>query len=291
MNVTDPEAYLDNMAGAMANAGITMQYCGQSVSDFLQGSKYGNLTTARVSPDGFQRGHWDPFLYNSRLASALGIFPFTDNVYSSDLNGLLLATHSAGMVGVGDAMGKENAANLLQAVRPDGVIVKPDVPMVPMDSTYIADAQAQINSTVTPPMLASTYTDHDGVKTFYVFGYSRAADGSNSVVGFTPSDLGIPGPTYVYNYFTHAGQLVNPGNVFVDSVDTNGSYYVVAPVGPSGIALLGDTGKFASSGLQRIPHVDDSGILNLRMVFAYGEQAGTIQGYSPTSPVDRKSVV
>ncbi len=285
MNLTDPEAHLDNMARALAKAGITMQYCGQSVSDFLQGSKYGNLTTARVSQDGFERTRWDPFLYNSRLASALGIFPFADNVYSSDVKSLLLETHSAGLVGVADAIGKVNAANLLQSIRPDGVIVKPDVPIVPMDSTYIADAQAQMNHSAAPPMLASTYTDHDGLTTSYVFAYSRAADGSNATIGFAPGELGIQGAAYIYNYFTHTGQLVEADSQFIDSVDMDGSYYVAAPVGPSGIALIGDTGKFTTMGQQRIPQVYDHGILDITIQFAYGEQSTTIQGYSPTPPV------
>src|SRR5262249_39828934 len=103
-NLTDPEAYLDNMASAMAAAGITLQYCGHAVTDLMQGSKYSNLATARVSPDGFQPKHWDPFLYNSLIAGALGVFPFADNVYSTDIKSLLLETHSAGMVGIADGI-------------------------------------------------------------------------------------------------------------------------------------------------------------------------------------------
>lgn len=285
MNLTDPEAYLDNMANAMENAGITMQYCGQSVAQFLQGSKYGNLTTARVSQDGFNRSRWDPFLYNSRLASALGIFPFADNVYSSDVKSLLLETHSAGLVGVADALGKENVANLLQAIRPDGVIVKPDIPIVPMDSTYLADARAEMQNAPPPPMLASTFSDHDGVRTAYVFAYSRAADGSSTAISFAPSELGVNEPAYVYNYFAHIGQFVDAHSTFVDVVDTNGSYYVVAPVGPSRIAFLGDTGKFVSMGHQRIPQVQDRGILTATIQFAAGEPNTTIQGFSPTRPI------
>ncbi|HLX44240.1 MAG TPA: hypothetical protein VKR43_12435 [Bryobacteraceae bacterium] len=285
MNLTDPEAYLDNMATAMASAGITMQYCGQSVAHFLQGSKYSNLTTARVSQDGFNRSRWDPFLYNSRLASALGIFPFADNVYSSDIKSLLLETHSAGMVGVADAIGQENPANIMQSIRPDGVIVKPDASMVPTDSTYFADAQAELQNGPLPPMQAFSYSDHNGLRTAYVFAYSRATDGSNATVTIAPGELGIQGPVYVYNYFAHTGRLVAALSTFVDSVDTNGNYYVVAPVGLSQIALLGDTGKFVTVGRQRVRQVADQGILTATLQFAAGEASTTIQGYSPTPPV------
>jgi hypothetical protein len=285
MNLTDPETYLDLMAHSMANAGITLQYCGQTVGDFLQGSKYSNLTTVRVSQDGFNQTRWDPFLYNSRLAGTLGMFPFADNVYSTDVKSLVLATQSAGILGIGDAIGQENIPNLLQAVRGDGLVVKPDAPMVPMDATYIADAQAELHGAGLPPMMASGYTDHSGTRTSYVFAYSRNADGSNAAISFAPSDLGITGPAYVYNYFSNAGQLVSANGRFSDLVATTGSYYIVAPVGHSKIALLGDTGKFVSLGHQRVPQVQDTGILKVSIQFAAGETGTTIQGYSPSAPV------
>jgi hypothetical protein len=292
MNAADPEVYLDEMARAMAHEGITMQYCGQDVGQVLQGAKYSNLTTARVSQDGFNPTRWEPFLYNSRLTSALGIFPFADNVYSSDVKSLLLATESAGMVGAADAIGTEVAGNLLQSIRPDGVIVKPDVPMVPMDSTYIADAQAQLVQGPAPPMVSFTFTDHSGafngpagVKTFYVFAYSRAQDGSNATISVAPGELGMSGPMYAYNYFTQTGQLLAAGSPLSDSVASTGSYYIIAPVGPSGIALLGDTGKFNSASRQRIPVMNDSGVLVIAVQFAAGEAGTTIRGYSPNPPV------
>jgi hypothetical protein len=285
LNLTDPEAYLDNMAQAMAAAGITMQYCGQSVGQLMQASKYNNLTTSRVSQDGFNSTRWDPFLYGSRLASSLGVFPFADNVYSTDVMSLVLETHSAGLMAIGDAMGSEVASNLLQAIRNDGVIVKPDAPIVPMDSTYLADAQAQLQNGPPPPMLASSYSNRGGASIAYVFGYSRAANGGPQNISFSAADLGLPGAMYVYNYFSQAGQLVAANSNFFDSVSTAGSYYVVGSVGASGIAFFGDTGKFVSAGRQRIGPIQDSGILNTSIQFTEGETSTSIQGYSPTPPV------
>ena len=165
------------------------------------------------------------------------------------------------------------------------MIVKPDAPMAPMDATYIADAQAELHGGGLPPMMASGYTDHSGTRTAYVFAYSRNADGSNAAISFAPSDLGITGPAYVYNYFSNAGQLVNANGRFSDLVATTGSYYIVAPVGLSKIAFLGDTGKFVSLGQQRIPQVQDSGMLKVSVQFAAGETGATLQGYSPSAPV------
>src|SRR5262249_9802176 len=43
-------------------------------------------------------------------------------------------------VGVGDALGQFDRTNLLRVVRADGVIVKPDDSITPLDSAYIAQA-------------------------------------------------------------------------------------------------------------------------------------------------------
>lgn len=284
-NLTDPEAYLDNMAQAMSAGGITIQYCGHYVGQLLQGSKYGNLTTARVSPDGFNRAHWDDFLYNSRLTSALGIFPFADNVYSTDTRSLLLETLSAGLVGVADAIGTESAANVQRVIRSDGAIVKPDAPIVPLDSTFLADGQAQQSQNRQPPMVAYSYSDQGGIRIAYVFAYSRAADGSAASIAFTPAELGVQGPALVYNYFTQKGQLAREGSSFTDSVTTDGSYYIVAPiVGHTGMALVGDVGKFASAGIQRIGLADKHRTLDVSVHFTDGDPGATLQGYAPAPP-------
>ena len=73
---------------------------------------------------------------------------------STETDNLLLSTLSAGVVGVGDPIGGESASNLFKTIRGDGVIVKPDAPIVPVDAMYVQDAQA-----LNTPMAASTYTD------------------------------------------------------------------------------------------------------------------------------------
>jgi hypothetical protein len=140
-NLTDSDAFLDNMARAAVQNGLTLQYCMPEARHYMQSSRYSNLTTMRISPDRFGRSRWDQFLYGSRLASALGVWPWSDVFMSSEVENLLLATLSAGPVGVGDRIGSVDAANLLRAVRKDGVIVKPDVPLVPIDQSILADAK------------------------------------------------------------------------------------------------------------------------------------------------------
>ncbi len=276
-NLTDPYAFLDNMASAAKENGMTMQYCMASPRHYMQGTMYNNLTTMRVSMDRFMRSHWDEFLYDLRLGSALGTWPWSDVFMSTELDNLLLSTLSGSMVGVGDALGQVNKTNLMYTIRPDGVIVKPDTSIVPTDETYVGEAKGLM-----PAMVAYAVTDHGNLKYAYVFAYKRSF-GSTQQATFTPNKLGIAGQTYVYNYFTKTGQLVNAGRSFSDTVG-DGSYYIVTPVGKSGIAFLGDTDKFVSLGRKRISQLADNGTIQATIAFARNEGAITLSGYAPSQP-------
>jgi hypothetical protein len=276
-NLTDPDAFLDNMAAAMAQQNITMQYCMPTPRHLMQSTRYGNLTTARVSGDRFNRNVWTIFLYASRLASALGIYPFTDVFMSSEPDNLLLATLSAGPVGVGDAIGSLNGSNLLLSVRQDGIIVKPDRPIVPIDKSLISDSQSRKE-----PLIASTYSDFGDLRTYYVFAFSQ---GDNLVSSFSLGDLGISRSAYVYNFVKDTGRLAGASDVISEPVVDGRLYYVIAPVGPSGIAVLGDRGNFVSMGKKRIPAITDDGTVHLSVAFAGGETVRTIHGYAPRQPV------
>ena len=191
-NLDDQNAFVDNMARMSDTFGLSMQYCMATPRHFLQSTKYGNLTTIRVSEDVFTRDKWDQFFYSSRLASALGVYPFTDVFGSNEKISTLIATLSAGIVGVGDRLGEVNAENLLYAVRPDGIIVKPDVPAVPTDESILNDAH-----NAGEPLVSYTYTDHGPMRALYVFAHPRTDDRTFT---FTPEKLGLSGNVYVYNW-------------------------------------------------------------------------------------------
>jgi hypothetical protein len=278
--VDTAEAFLNDMADACQKRGITMQYCMPYPCFFLQGSCYKNLTTIRVSEDGFEPGKWNNFLYVSRLASALGIWPWSDVFNSTETNNLLLSTLSAGPVGIGDEMGKEEKPNLLRAVRADGVIVKPDVPIVPLDRSYIADAQHD-----EAPLIAGTFTRHGDIKTEYVFAFNRPGAGRGEVQ-FTPAELGFTNSVYIYDYFSATARLWDADALFAATLDGNApAFYIVAPVGRSGIAFLGDKDKFVSTGRQRIASLqDEPGGLTVKVIFAAPEKSVTLHGYAATAP-------
>jgi hypothetical protein len=272
------EAFLDNMARACKEQGITVQYCMPYPCYFLQGSRYENLTTIRTSGDRFNPNHWNDFLYTSRLAASMGIWPWADVYMSTEINNVLLSTLSAGPVGTGDAMGAENKANLFQSVRADGVIVKPDAAIVPLDRSYIDDAEKK-----SAPLTAGTYTDRDGIKTEYVFAFNRPKTPDDNV-HFTLGELGVNGPAYVYDYFSGTAQRLDAGFSAPLAKDAT-AFYVVAPVGKSGIAFLGDKNKFVGTGRQRIESLrDEAGKLTVGVVLAANEKSVVLHGYAASVP-------
>ncbi|HEV2455367.1 MAG TPA: hypothetical protein VGY98_13970 [Verrucomicrobiae bacterium] len=274
------ETFLDDMSRAFMARKMTMQYCMPYPCHFLQGSAYPNLTTIRVSDDGFCPDRYNNFLYVSRLASAMGIWPWADVYRSAETNNVLLSTLSAGPVGIGDEIGRENTNNLFKAVRADGVIVKPDVPAMPLDQCYIADARH-----ASTPIVAAAYTDHDGLRTAYVFAFNRSKAGDEQL-SFTPAELGFDQPVVVYDYFAGAGRRLKSGESFPASMAAGGAaFYIVAPVGKSGIAFLGDKGKFVSTGKERIISLDDEKKgLTAKILFAPSESSVVLYGYVDHRP-------
>jgi len=270
------DAFTDGMARAAQEKGLSLQYSMALPRHFLQGARYGNLTTIRVSGDRFRREKWDTFLYTSRLASALGIWPWCDVFMSRETDNLLLATLSAGMVGIGDRSGAEDRKNLLHAVRLDGVIIKPDTPLLPIDSMYTAGSRR--------PMIAAAHTDHGALRTGYVFSYGRGLKVAN--VAFTPAQVGVPREVYVYDARQRTARRLAASDAFTFALAANGTaYFVVAPVARAGIALLGDEGKFVPDGRKRIAALgDEPDRLTATVIFAPLEQSVRLFGYAPRRP-------
>ncbi|HXJ42432.1 MAG TPA: hypothetical protein VNH18_24335, partial [Bryobacteraceae bacterium] len=272
-NLTAPYAYLDNMAASMAKRGITIQYCMAEPNHFLQSSKYSNVTTIRPSQDRFGRDRWTHFFYGSRLAGALGVWPFSDVFMSTETDNLLAATLSAGPVGIGDPMGGVSGPNLLRSVRSDGVIVKPDLPAAPIDSVILADAAG-----VDVPMQAAAWTDFGGLRVNYIFAYSR---GGNSLLTINPREYGIAGDAWLYDISRREGHLLEANTAWVTDLGTETGYYVLQAIGKSGMVLVGDRDQFVTMGRKRIPAASDDGVVDVTVDFAVGEGMRTLTGFSP----------
>ena len=208
------------------------------------------------------------------------MWPWADVFMSGETGNLLLSNLSAGPVGTGDALGKENVANIFKTVRADGVLIKPDAALVPVDSAYLAEAQKQ-----PAPLVATTYTTQGDRRVVYAVVIDPPKT-SGTPYTLSPADLGTDGSAYVYDYFTGEGQPLEKGKSCVGKVPPGGvAYLIIAPVGASGITFLGDRDKFVSLGRQRVASVDDQpGQLSAKLLLAACEDAITLHGYSHQKP-------
>jgi len=246
-------------------------------SNYMASTLYPAVQTIRPSGDGFERAEWDRFLYDSRLASALGLWPWTDAFFSKDMGSLVISTLSAGPVGVGDAIGEINAGNLMAAVRSDGVIIKPDTSLLPIDEIYKSDALGEH-----APMVAAAATNFGNLQIQYVFAYPRRP--SDSQVTVSLSELGISGTVFAYNWVTHEGRLVSPDGSLTMEFKDGWAFQVLSPVNRDGVALLGDTEKITTLGKARFAAVKDDGSLSATIQFASDEKVRFISGYAPHRP-------
>jgi len=277
INLTDPQTFLENMSEAMLRKGITIQYCMPLPSHYMASTQYSNVQTIRTSVDRFDREKWDSFLYDSRLASAVGLWPWTDVFFSNEIPNLILSTLSAGPVGVGDALGETNAHNLAAAIRADGLIVKADSSLLPIDSMYMSDAMNERG-----PMIASSESAFGNQRAHYVFAYPRT--GSEEGVTVPLSSLQISGPVFAYDWATHSGELLPDGGSLRMKFADGWDYQILSPVNRKGLALLGDTDKIVSLGKQRIAALEDHGTLTVTIKFAQDEDLLTISGYASHLP-------
>jgi hypothetical protein len=274
LNLTDPYLFLGNMAASMAKRGINIQYCMAQPKHFLQSTNYSNVTTIRTSNDRFGSDRWNTYFYSNRFASSVGLWPFSDVFMSSETNNVIAALLSGGPLGVGDPTGSLSRANLVRAARADGVIVKPDTAATPIDSVFSADARG-----IDTPMIASAATDFGGgLRANYIFVYTR---GANSTVVIDPAAFGIAGPSFLYDDLAGTGVYLDRGQTYTFQLTRSAGYYALVPVGPTGIAFLGDHHQFVTLGRQRVSSVSDNGTVDVTVAFAPGERARTIFGYSP----------
>lgn len=273
INLTAPQAFLGNMAHAMASENIAIQYCMPLPGYYLASTRYQNVETIRVSDDGFTRKRWNYFLYDSALAHAVGLWPWSDVYMSKQLPEVILDTLSGGPVGVGDPLNGIDAANLKATMRVDSVLLKPDVPIRPVDATFMSDA-ANLNA----PMVASTHSG-DEVE---VFAYPRGKVDKQVTVSL--KELGVTGPAYVWDWVRHTGREIPAGGSFPMLFEKGWAYDIVTPVGKDGIGLLGDTTKIVPLAAERFPTVTNAGIMRASVTYAAGNATVTVTGYAKQRP-------
>ncbi|MEM8925377.1 MAG: hypothetical protein AAGD35_17885 [Actinomycetota bacterium] len=144
---------LDEAAG---DNGLSLIWCMPTPADLLATLELDNVVAVRTSDD--YRYAADPadlwywYLTVNRLAWALGLTAFKDCFFSHDGTGLsdgddgfgvdphaeveaVLSAFSAGIVGIGDRIGRTDVDRVRRLCRPDGMLIKPDRPMAIADQS------------------------------------------------------------------------------------------------------------------------------------------------------------
>jgi hypothetical protein len=270
-------AFTDEMANAAKENGISLQYCMGLPRYFMQGVKYNNLTTIRTAGDRFKPERWFNFIFTSQLAYEMGIWPWSDVFRSGEKGNMIVSVLSAGPVGTGDSIGHENKNNIFLACRKDGVLVKPDLPLLPMDQDYLHFAQKK-----KVPMLAHTYTQHGDIRTSYVFAFMDDSTVERNYK-FAPSELGYSGHVAIFSPFKEHIHLQKADIQYKAEVPEDRYQLLeIAPVdSASGIAFFGDAGKIAATGKKRIPQLKlIPGGIQFEALFEEGENELVFRGYA-----------
>ena len=302
-NTFDDEKFLNAMTKAMRDKGIDLQFCMPLGRHLLEAFRHENVHTVRVSGDRFGWNHWDSEMYGAIVVNAGSVWPTVDNFHTTERRNLLLAVLSAGPLALSDGIGRFVPIN--EAIRGDGLILKPDFSLVPTDASFVAEAGAveqfygvdgpratntsNTGVLIRPPLVAHTYSDFGSKapgpgKVEYVFAYSRDQN-TAAPISIRPEDYGFQNAVYVYDYFGKSGWW-QPGTLaFATSVDSQGSYYVMAPIGASGMAFVGDVTKFVPASRQRVMSLSDDGQITAALAFKSGGETVPISIFATAAPV------
>lgn len=285
-------AWQEGIDGAARDRGITLQWCMGTPADFAQTTTLSQVTSVRTCGD---HGYiatagqlWAWFCTTNALARSLGLAPFKD-VFRTDPDvagdtaeiEALLSALSTGPVGLGDRVGRTDAAVARATCRADGVLIKPDVPVAATPASMLA------NSAFTGVLhVAECFTDHEvGRWTYAVAMHTNP--GEAPVTGSIDlSKLGESSPTgkvIVWDHRARSAVLAEHDAAFETTLGREEwRYLVLAPVLPGDIAVIGDVTKLVPAGDARMEvHHHPNGY---RLLAKGAGEVVTITGWCASTP-------
>jgi len=299
--------WMGHLDGAAAAQGLTMQLCMPGAAHLMDAVDRSSPTTIRTStdyrPDISKETFWPAFHTVNMLAAAVGLWPFKDNFRSSEAHGeaeALVSALSAGMVGVGDGIGQMRRDLLLRTCRADGLLLKPDRPVTPLDAMFLPHARPYLTSTEsrradlgTTTYLAAYHlasehpqrtamdrawaaVSYDGADIGDLFVYPPAVTDWDVDLA---ADLGWQGPAVVYDWRRGTAELVDDGRFTLPAAPGNYdfAYVVVAPVQSNGLALVGEPAKYVTLADRRFRAVDvEPDGFAIELTGAPGEQVSVL---------------
>jgi hypothetical protein len=279
------DTYMKNMARALQEKGMLMQYCMQlprnvmestenPIMFSLQGSHDHHVEMATNPHQITEQFVWKHLIFSSAFYGAVGIWPSRDNMQTvADPNAfedVLLANLLGGQIQLGHRLGECDFDLLRKTYREgDGLILKPDRPIVPLDRCYQEGcAVGYSESTIS------------GKKWLYVLSLPSAG----YLPSFSLSDLGIIEPAVVFRFGTNSLSVKAPTAALPLRQDTKHEYFVVAPILNNGMAVVGDADKFVTMADMRIASVDTTNRTLTVGVLANQDKSPIIAGYSSVCP-------
>ncbi len=242
---------LDDAAGA---TGIDLIWCMATPADVMATVELANIVAVRTSDD--YRYADDPaelwwwYLAVNRLADALDLPTFKDCFFTVDDPHpeveAVLSAFSAGVVGIGDRLGRTDTTLTARLARPDGRLIKSDRPLALADTCFFrtrADADGLCWATASSGRWR------------YLVALHTADDDGPIADRF---DLG--GEFLVYDW--RAGTATPAAEVAIELGHRDWALWVCCPLegeGPGRRALIGDPSVFATMGDARVRLGADGG--------------------------------
>ncbi|HEV2268446.1 MAG TPA: hypothetical protein VGR92_03210 [Steroidobacteraceae bacterium] len=281
------ERYLQNEASALAEKGIFMQYCMTLPRNIMQSTENPIVISLQggsdhhvymAEPQPVHRDddpyNWKQMMFGSALYSAVGLWPSRDNIQTvadpNALENLLFANLLGGEIQLGHRIGEANFALIAKTYREgDGLILKPDRPIVPLDSCYESGCA-----------VGDTFSQHGDKKWFYILSFPPAGP----VPTMTMEDLGTSGNWYLYDYDLGVGKVVSASAPIPLRKEGKHQYLIAAALFGNGMTVLGDCSKFVTMADERVPAVRLAGSSLMISIESDSAKSPIITGYSKTLP-------
>ena len=263
-------AWQEGLDRAAGEHGLTLQWCMGTPADWLQTVTLRHVTSVRTSGDYrylFDNGlNWVWFLHGNAFARALGLHPYKDVFLTHGETGLgpgekyveaesLLASLSAGPVGIGDRLGHTDRGMVRRSCRPDGVLVKPDAPIAACDRCFRESAFFE-----KAPLVGETYSLHPAGRWHYVVSLNAWRAKEPMCFRVELADLGVARPkgaVILYDWRRRTWTRLCPdGGWDLELPFQAFDYRIVCPLLPGEITLFGDVSKWATVGDQRISQIE-----------------------------------
>jgi len=251
------ERYMKSMAKACLKYQISVQYCMcfsnhilETTENMASVSLQGIADHYKSEKDGGCGKNLKSFIYSSTLYGALGLWPARDNIQTNNdadaYEDLLVANLSGGPIQLGHEIGKADIDLLKKTFREgDGLILKPDRPISPIDKYFLEN----------DGFVACTATKNEIGEWKYVLSLNIGMDNWDGG-SFTPYECGGTNDKYiVYDYNEKKSKIVKKNEVFKCLDKVKSSYYVLAPILPGGITIIGDITKFITMADERIKDI------------------------------------